>query len=526
MQQRWRLLVLAIAAACASSVAAPAAQAATTIKPPAADRLIQVARLTSGTLGFLQVAIGGPVVVAHASDGGTQVFTEPRSGWADEPAEARLAPSSGQPLGAAAISGNDIFAAAPAIGLNGPGAVYVFAKPPGGWSGTVHEKATLIASDGAAGNELGFSLAASGNTIVATGGGAAYVFTEPPGGWSGTIHESAKLTPSDGSRVDEVAISGRTIFAGSAGANHFQGAVYAFAEPAGGWSGQMHQAATLTASDGLANDQLGFSVAASGGSVIASSYRGLGNGHFTLYLFTAPAGGWSGVIHETARRTISGFDGVVGPELAASGPTVAALTSTPHRHECPCEGSLFALDEPARGWAGRLGVARAATVVTVGSPVELALEQRTLAVAAGDGVHIYHVAAPPAITHLSLTGLARRKPRLSFKLTAGAGSVAIKSLSVALPRGLRFAGTISSHSLLVSRRARHSLRNGQLVLTLRRPAARVSAAIGSESLVESAHLLARARHRAGAKALILTLTIRVRDTSDHVTQLKASISVP
>ena len=114
------------------------------------------------------------------------------------------------------------------------------------------QTAELIASDRAPGDDLGASVAVSGNTIVAgtpyhtVGGtqnqGAVYVFTEPSGGWS-TATQTAELTASDGSENDylgwSVAVSSDTIVAGAInynGGQPGQGAVYVFSEPGGGWT--------------------------------------------------------------------------------------------------------------------------------------------------------------------------------------------------------------------------------------------------------------------------------------------------
>ena len=79
----------------------------------------------------------------------------------------------------------------------------------------VIEQAQLTASDGAAGDSLGLSVAisASGNTIVAAAGaatvngnpgqGAVYVFTRPAGGWQDAT-QAAKLTASDGAAFDNL----------------------------------------------------------------------------------------------------------------------------------------------------------------------------------------------------------------------------------------------------------------------------------------------------------------------------------
>ena len=94
------------------------------------------------------------------------------------------------------------------------GSVYVFTKPAGGWTtGTEADK--LTASDGAAGDGFGISVAVDGDTAVIgaygdddndTDSGSVYVFTKPAGGWT-TGTEADKLTASDGAAGDGFGIS-------------------------------------------------------------------------------------------------------------------------------------------------------------------------------------------------------------------------------------------------------------------------------------------------------------------------------
>jgi len=95
-------------------------------------------------------------------------------------------------------------------------------------------------------DQFGASVAISGDTVVVaapfddigTNGdqGSAYVFVKPGTGWSGTLNETAKLTASDGAAFDQfgrsVAISDGTVlvgvFGGDIGPNLDQGSAYVF----------------------------------------------------------------------------------------------------------------------------------------------------------------------------------------------------------------------------------------------------------------------------------------------------------
>jgi len=119
----------------------------------------------------------------------------------------------------------------------------------------------LVASDAAAGDDFGYSVAIDGNTVVigATGagtGGAVYVLRTTDGG--ATYVEVAKLTASDAAAGDafgrSVAIDGSTIVVGAYYKSSGTGAVYIFSTT-DGWT--THTEIKLTAADAAANDKLG-----------------------------------------------------------------------------------------------------------------------------------------------------------------------------------------------------------------------------------------------------------------------------
>jgi hypothetical protein len=71
--------------------------------------------------------------------------------------------------GSVAISGSRMVAGSSGHheGANDTGAVYLFDRPGGGWSGTLTENAKLLASDAAANDSLGSAVAFDGHTVVA-----------------------------------------------------------------------------------------------------------------------------------------------------------------------------------------------------------------------------------------------------------------------------------------------------------------------------------------------------------------------
>src|SRR6185312_12996985 len=151
------------------------------------------------------------------------------------------------------------------------GAVFVYAKPTTGWSGSPTESAVLTASHAQAGDGLGKSLVTAGPDIVAgDGDGRLDAFTEPAGGWTGEIHETAVLSASDGMPLSNPVVSGNLLVAQGTTPNA-PGAVYVFVEPSEGWSGVVHEGAKLTASDGTSNDLFGYAIAVSGTTIVVGA---------------------------------------------------------------------------------------------------------------------------------------------------------------------------------------------------------------------------------------------------------------
>ncbi len=281
------------------------------------------------------------------------------------------------------ISGNTVVAGAESHevgGHEGQGAVYVYTKPASGWANAT-QTAELTASDGAAGDYLGVAVAISGRTIVAgaTGKsvgsnerqGAVYVYAEPAGGWANAT-QTAELTASDGAAGDRlgvrVAISGSTIVATSAeaevGSHVNQGAAYVYTEPAGGWANAT-QTAKLTSSDGASEDLFGYSVAVSGSTIVVGATRhevGSDLKRGAVYVYTEPAGGWANAT-QTAELTAS--DGAaedeLGESVSVSGSTIVAGSSrhTVGSHEH--QGTVYVYSEPANGWANATQTAELTT---------------------------------------------------------------------------------------------------------------------------------------------------------------------
>lgn len=267
-----------------------------------------------------------------------------------------------------AISGDTIVVGAPGNwGYDDPSAAYVFVAPSSGWSDT-QETAKLMPFGGAKGIGFGYSVAISGDTIVVTGWHTAYayVFVKPSTGWSGDMHETAKLTPSDGSIWEsvwmQVAISGNTVVAGAPyldiGGNADQGAAYVFVEPDGGWSGDVTETAKLRASDSAARQHLGSAVAVSGDTVVVGT-TGWSTGtsdYGAVYVFVKPAAGWHGDITQTAKLTAS--DGTAGDWFGAAAAidrdTVVVGAMRKLIAGNNSQGAAYVFVKPESGWSGEI----------------------------------------------------------------------------------------------------------------------------------------------------------------------------
>src|SRR5207248_1409745 len=135
---------------------------------------------------------------------------------------------------------------------------------------TFTQQQELTASDGAAYDQFGYSVALSGdgNTALlgAYGKNAAQGEADRVTRWGATWSQQQELTASDGAANDQfgysVALSGdgNTALVGAVYKNAYQGAAYAFTRSGATWSQQQE----LTASDGAANDRFGYSAALSG----------------------------------------------------------------------------------------------------------------------------------------------------------------------------------------------------------------------------------------------------------------------
>ena len=258
--------------------------------------------------------------------------------------------------------GNTALVGAPTHTVNGSvqGAAYVFANSDGSWS----QRAELTASDGAAGDEFGNSVALSGDGNTALVGalyhsvngnadqGSAYTFTNSGGSWS----QQAELTASDGatdrSFGNSVALSGdgNTALVGApyntVNGSYAQGAAYVFANSGGSWSQQQE----LTASDGAGEDRFGWSVALSsdGNTALVGAPFKFGSNTYqgAAYVFTNSGGSWS---QQELTASDGALDDFFGYSVALSGDGNTAAVGAPYHNYS--QGAAYVFANSGGSWS-------------------------------------------------------------------------------------------------------------------------------------------------------------------------------
>ena len=288
------------------------------------------------------VVVGAPnhKLGPNASQGAAYVFVQSGTTWAQEAELTSSDGAAGDYFGwSVAVSGGTAVVGAPhhKFGPNASqGAAYVFVQSGTTWG----QEAELTSSDGAAGDKFGWSVAVSGSTAIVgsfshTVGsnakqGAAYVFVESGGMWS----QQAELTASDGAANDyfgySVAVSGGTAVVGSPGrvtvvrSSTYAGAAYVFVQSGTTWS----QQAKLIASDGAGDDNFGNSVAVdenTSTAVVGALNHSVGSkaDQGAAYVFVQSGTSWSQQAELTASDGGTA-DAQLGTSVAVSGSAAVA----------------------------------------------------------------------------------------------------------------------------------------------------------------------------------------------------------
>jgi len=230
------------------------------------------------------------------------------------------------------------------------GAAYVFVHGARGWT----QQARLVAADGVALDNFGFSVALDGNTAVVGapnrgpdgvrsfhGNGGAYVFTRTGTTWT----QQALLTrTTDSSSSDffgfSVGLSGPTALIGIPGDSLSRGAVFEFTRTATTWT----QRAQFTGSTSQEGDQFGWSIAFAGHTAVIGA-PSQANTPGAAYVFTQTA---TGLPQQAILRAPhpQGSD-LFGRTVALSGTT--ALIGAPGA--AGFTGAAYVFTRTATGWA-------------------------------------------------------------------------------------------------------------------------------------------------------------------------------
>ncbi|MDD3858378.1 MAG: FG-GAP repeat protein [Methanoculleus sp.] len=256
-----------------------------------------------------------------AKAGAVYVFKKYQGSWHFEDKIVSPEPADEDNFGRAlAVQGNLLVVTARKENLNAAdvGAAYVFTCRGGEWTNT----AKITAGDPAPGAYFGQSVAVQGGLIVVgarnadpDGAGAIYLFRESPGGWN----EIAKVAPPDGKADDNfgftVAMAGDTITVGARRADlpgaKDAGAAYVFSLH----GNSVDLVTELTAGDARAGDQLGQAIALAGDVIAVGANRadtedGADTG--AIYLFRRMSNQWTEV------RKVTASDGVADDEFGYS----------------------------------------------------------------------------------------------------------------------------------------------------------------------------------------------------------------
>ena len=217
------------------------------------------------------------------------------------------------------------------------------------WASQTAPHATLTHLGGRAGDQLGRSVALSGNgsTIVAgaTGFGStttpfigeAWVWQQPATGWANNNNPNAVLlspnaiTAANNFFGGSTAISAdaKTIVIGATGVAQGRGAAFVYTSPNGVWTSAPNAAATLMSADGQ-QESVGWTVATDGHLVVAGTPFVTIGGNMAqgaAYVYVEPSTGWS---NATETQKLFSNDGAsadgLGQSVGISNGTVLAAS--------------------------------------------------------------------------------------------------------------------------------------------------------------------------------------------------------
>jgi hypothetical protein len=282
-----------------------------------------------------------------------------------------------------AIDGDTVVVGAMEKGNDEQGAAYVFVKPLSGWQ-SMTQVAELLPSDYPEDGLFGWSVAVDGDTIAVTARNAAttYVFVKPALGWT-NMTQTAELFPLPAAYpyAYSVAVQGNTVVVGVVNGDA-QGAAYIFLKPAGGWAGELQPNATLTSTDIDEESEFGHSVAISGETIVVGD-SGADQYYGAAYLFIKPSTGWANMT-QTAKLTASNPSGLssFGSSVGISEKTI--VIGAPNFSQ---PGTVYVFVQPLAGWSDMTETAQILPTTQSESQFGyfVAISENTIVVSGGAG---------------------------------------------------------------------------------------------------------------------------------------------
>lgn len=278
--------------------------------------------LDVGDLYGAAVAVDGDTAIVGAPgqlSGAVYVHVRSGGGWS---VQARLVATGGgvdEAFGTSvALEDNQLVVGASAAD-DSAGAVYVFTRSGTAWS----QQARLSASDATVGDRFGASVALSGDTILvgtpfdaaappSYARGSAYVYLRSGATWTIQAQLSAPVGSNGDLFGSAVALRADRAIIGTPLASARRGVAHLFERAGAIWSHRQQ----LVASDGLASDRFGWSVALGDGfAVVGAPYWIEGCG--AAYLYRPVAGVWTQTADAGIATPLPG--NLAGWSVAASG---------------------------------------------------------------------------------------------------------------------------------------------------------------------------------------------------------------
>ena len=298
------------------------------------------------------------------------------------------------------------------------GSAYVFVRSGTTWS----QQAKLTASDAAASDYFGYSVAVDGNTAVigaslddddGSTSGSAYVFVRIGAAWS----QQAKLTAGDAAAFDyfgyAVAVSGNTAVIGApydddGGSDSDSGSTYVFVRSGTTWS----QQAKLVASDAVAaDDAFGYAVAVSGDTAVIGAYQDddTASNSGSAYVFVRSGTTWSQQAKLTASDAAA--SDYFGYSVAVDGNT-AVIGASLDDDDGSTSGSAYVFVRIGAAWSqqAKLTTSDAAAYDKVGYAVAVSGDTAVIGANGNDdggdtsgSAYVFALSPPPTLT-VSLAG--------------------------------------------------------------------------------------------------------------------------